>query len=185
MELTKEYLKSIHESLLERIDDMQDIILGENIDDEKLNKYAKISSYFFISAAIEHLTDFIVQYKYGNDHFCLSFIHNRTKYTGSFLEYDLVSKLLSDYDYDSISTNDFTATFYPVCKKQISQYIARAGIKTLFEQETFKDIYKAVKDERNRIAHEFTWTNNNFTAGMLVKFLKTYYVLYKYALTKV
>lgn len=184
MELTKENLDFIHENLLERIDDMQKIILEQDLmPDEKLNKYTKICSYFFISAAIESLTISVIDKKYANDTFSFTFMHNRMKYSGAFLDYDLIEKLLINYDYNSITISDFTSVFYPVCKKQIKQYIDRAGDTTLFENEPFKDIYKAVKNERNHIAHEFTWTNNNFTAGMLVKFLKTYYVLYLYALT--
>ncbi len=183
MELTRDNLDFIHVNLLERIDDLQKIILEQDLlPDEKLNKYTKISSYFFISAAIESLTISIIDKKYSSDSFSYAFMHNRMKFSGAFLDYDLIEKLLTNYDFDSITINEFTTVFYPVCKKQIKQFIDRAGDTTLFENESFKDIYKAVKNERNRIAHEFTWTNNNFTAGMLVKFLKTYFVLYQYAL---
>lgn len=184
MELTKENLDFIHQSLLERISDIHKIILGEDATaDEKLNKYTKISSYFFVSAAIESLVIFIIDKKYIADPFSLSFMHSKMKFSGAFLDFNLIEKLLSSFNYNDIRINDFTNVFYPVCEKQIKQCVARTGGDTLFEQESFEEIYKAVKSERNRIAHEFTWTNNNFTAGMLVKFLKTYYVLYLYALT--
>ncbi len=184
MELTKENIEFIHQNLLERIDDLDKIILGNLATlDEKLNRYTKISSYFFISAAIESLITSIIDNKYSSDPFSISFMHSKLKFSGAFLEYDLIEKLIGTFQFNKIRMIDFTSVFYPICKKQIKQYIDRAGSTLIFEQETFKDIYKEVKAERNRIAHEFTWNNNNFTAGMLVKFLKTYYVLYRYALT--
>lgn len=184
MELTKENLEFIHQNLLERIDDLDKIILGNSQTlDEKLNRYTKISSYFCISAAIESLITSIINKKYSQDQFSISFMHSKLKFSGAFLEYDLIEKLIGIFEFNKISMNDFTSVFYPICEKQIKQHIDRAGTKLLFEQETFRDIYKEVKSERNRIAHEFTWNNNNFSAGMLVKFLKTYYVLYRYALT--
>ena len=129
MELTKENLDFIHENLLERIDDLQKIILEQDLmPDEKLNKYTKISSYFFISAAIESLTISIIDKKYANDSFSYTFMHNKMNYSGAFLEYELIEKLLNNYDFNSIAIIDFTTVFYPVCKNKLN--------KALIEPET-------------------------------------------------
>ena len=81
-------------------------------------------------------------------------------------------------DFASITTQEFADEFYPICKEQIHHYITRNPEILIFDNQSFKGIYSDVKNERNKIAHEFLWNNNNFTEGMFVKFLKTYYTIY-------
>ena len=181
MENTKENLESINSNLIQRLMDINNTLFSLSTEDEKYNKYCKICSFMFLSSAIESIIGLIINEKYSKDKFAFNFIQSKNKFSGLFLDYESIENLIHTFDYNNLKIEDFTNIFYPVCQQQIKQQINMSGETCLFERESFKEIYQSVKKERNKIAHEFSWQNNNFSAGMIVKFLKVYYVIYCYA----
>lgn len=182
MESAKDEVEFVHINLIERLTDINNLLFKPNEDDEKINKYTKITSYVFLSCAVEALIGLIIKHKYKQDNFVFNFVNKKNKFSGALLEFDLLESLLSGYDVSKISVEDFKNEFYPVCEGQIKYTISQSGENFIFDNESFKDVYRAVKDERNKISHEFYWSKNNFTSGMLIKFLKVYYTVYKVAI---
>ncbi len=184
MDNAKEEIELIHSNLLQRLKNINDLMFVKYAAEGDMDQYTKIISFNFISCAIEAIIGLIIEYKYQEDKFAFSFINKKNRYSGQFLESELLEDLINDIKLPDISTSEFTNVFYPVCQAQIKQCIERMGEQNIFEKEDFINTYSAVKKVRNSISHEFFW-NYNLSDGMLVKFLKAYYKLYCYALALV
>ena len=180
MEISKEEVNNISQELLQRLECLNSLFTEHKNkkDFDNVDKCVKISEYLFLSTAIENLIKIAIQYLCSSD-FINLYIENKFKYSGYLIAPEYFDKLILELGYkaNSIKIKD-VKEYFNCCEQQVSHAIARQQETYIDDNETIKDLYSAIRDQRNGIAHTLVPSILNISEGMLLKYFKIFYCLF-------